>query len=189
MSVKHDVLGFLRNPLEFAGIVSEQSRQLWLSALEEIALPLSTAAGRRLGAAQESAWRSLAASRLGLILGPPGTGKTFALSWMAVAYLMARRRAGLPCRVLLTGFTINSIGNLLEGVEEKARRYEPSAFPLLFCGSAPEEAFPDRVETFAINQREDQEAVWERLRQPHVVVGLTTWSLFSACYQSPKNRG
>jgi hypothetical protein len=184
MSVKHDVLGFLRNPLEFAGIVSEQSRQLWLSALEEIALPLSTAAGRRLGAAQESAWRSLAASRLGLILGPPGTGKTFALSWMAVAYLMARRRAGLPCRVLLTGFTINSIGNLLEGVEEKARRYEPSAFPLLFCGSAPEEAFPDRVETFTINQREDQEAVWERLRQPHVVVGLTTWSLFRLLSES-----
>jgi ATP-dependent helicase YprA (DUF1998 family) len=97
---------------------------------------------------------------------------------MAVAYLMARRRSGLPCRVLLTGFTINSIGNLLEGVEEKVRRYDASGIPMLFCGSAPEEAFPESVETFAINRREDQDAVWERLRQSHVIAGLTTWSLY-----------
>ena len=178
MTVRGDVLSFLRTPLEFAGAVNEQSSKLWLSALEDIALPLSALAGRSLGAAQESAWRTLAKSRLGLILGPPGTGKTFALSWMAVAYLIARRRAGLPCRVLLTGFTINSIGNLLEGVEEKVKRWEPAGVPLIFCGSAPEEAFPDSVETFAINRREDQEAAWERLQQPYVIAGLTTWSLF-----------
>jgi ATP-dependent helicase YprA (DUF1998 family) len=97
---------------------------------------------------------------------------------MALAYLIARRRAGLPCRVLLTGFTINSIGNLLEGVEEKVQRFEPSGIPLIFCGSAAEEAFPDSVETFAINRREDQDTAWERLRQPYVIAGLTTWSLF-----------
>jgi hypothetical protein len=78
----------------------------------------------------------------------------------------------------LTGFTINSIGNLLEGVEEKARRHEASGFPLLFCGSVPEELFPERVQTFAISRREDQEAVWDQLRQPQVIAGLTTWSLF-----------
>src|SRR5271166_2732046 len=109
MSVREDVLSFLRTPLEFAGDVSEESSKVWLSALEDIALPLSNSAGRSLGAAQEKAWRTLAHHRLGLILGPPGTGKTFALSWMAVSYLMARRRAGLPCRILLTGFTVNSI--------------------------------------------------------------------------------
>ena len=178
MTVRSDVLSFLRTPLEFAGAVDEQSSKLWLSALDEIALPLSASSGRGLGIAQEKAWRTLAGSRLGLILGPPGTGKTFALSWMALAYLIARRRAGLPCRVLLTGFTINSIGNLLEGVEEKVQRFEPSGIPLIFCGSASEEVFPDSVETFAINRREDQKTAWDRLRQPYVIAGLTTWSLF-----------
>lgn len=113
MTVREDVLSFLRDPLKFAEGVDEQSSELWLDALDDIALPLGISVGRRLGAAQEDAWRKLATHRLGLILGPPGTGKTFALSWMAVSYLLARRNAGLPCRVLLTGFTINSIGNLL----------------------------------------------------------------------------
>jgi len=178
VSVRDDVIGFLRSPSEFARAISEQSGSIWISALEDIALPFSRSDGRPLSATQEQAWRSLGAHRLGLILGPPGTGKTFALSWMTVAYLMARQRADLPCRVLLTGFTINSIGNLLEGVEEKARRHQTSSIPILFCGSAPEEMFPESVQTFTVNQKEGREAAWERLRQPHCIVGLTTWSLF-----------
>src|SRR4051794_33461836 len=123
MSVRSEVIEFLHDPQRFADGTDDESRRLWISALDEFALPLARASGKRLGEVQERSWRALARHRVGLILGPPGTGKTFALSWMAVAYLMARRAANLPCRVLLTGFTVNSIGNLLEGVGEKAKLF------------------------------------------------------------------
>lgn len=187
MTVRKDVLSFLRDPLQFAGEVDEQSRQLWLSALEDFALPFSIASGRPLGAVQEDAWRTLSPYRLGLILGPPGTGKTFALSWMAVSYLLARRKAGLPCRILLTGFTINSIGNLLAGTEEKVRRHQLTGFQSIFCGNSSEEAFPEGVETFKLGDSEDREAVWERLRAPYVIAGLTTWSLYRLLSESDED--
>lgn len=178
MSVRDDVLSFLGDPLEFAERVDERSRKLWLAAVEDFALPLSIAAGRQLGPAQEQAWRTLSSHRLGLILGPPGTGKTFALSWMAVAYLLARRAAGLPCRILLTGFTINSIGNLLLGVEEKIRRHQLSGIHSIFSGNSSEEIFPEGIETISLGGGDEEELVWERLHSPHVIAGLTTWSLY-----------
>ena len=184
VTVRKDVLSFLRDPLQFSEGVDEQSRKLWLSALEDFALPLSIDSGRRLGSVQEEAWRTLSSYRLGLILGPPGTGKTFALSWMAVSYLLARRKAGLPCRVLLTGFTINSIGNLLAGTEEKVRSHQLTGFRSIFCGTSAEEAFPDGVETFKIGDSEDRDSVWERLREPYVIAGLTTWSLYRLLSES-----
>lgn len=187
MTVRKDVLSFLRDPLRFSEGVDEPSRKMWLSALEDFALPLSIESGRRLGPVQEEAWRTLSAYRLGLILGPPGTGKTFALSWMAVSYLLARRKAGLPCRILLTGFTINSIGNLLAGTEEKVRSHQLTGFQSIFCGTSSEEAFPDGVETFQIGDSEDRDSVWERLREPYVIAGLTTWSLYRLLSESDED--
>lgn len=188
MNVRDDVLAFLRNPQQFADSIDERSRRLWLAALDEIALPLGSSTGKRLGDVQAQAWRTLAPYRLGLVLGPPGTGKTFVLSWMAVAYLMARRRANLNCRVLLTGFTVNSIANLLEGVAQKALLFERTGVPVVFAGNLREQAFPAGVETFAINTEESQDAVWERLRQPHVIAGLTTWSLFRLISECKEER-
>lgn len=187
MTVREDVLSFLRDPLQFSEGVDEQSHKLWLSALEDFALPLSIESGRRLGPVQEEGWRTLSAYRLGLILGPPGTGKTFALSWMAVSYLLARRKAGLPCRVLLTGFTINSIGNLLAGIEEKVRSHQLSGVQSIFCGTSSEEAFPEGVTTFKIGNSEDRDAVWERLREPYIIAGLTTWSLYRLLSESDED--
>lgn len=75
MSVRNDVLRFLREPGRFSAEVTDQS--LWLSGLQTFALPSIAARGdRSLRLAQEAAWRGLADVRAGLILGPPGTGKT-----------------------------------------------------------------------------------------------------------------
>ena len=73
-------------------------------------------AGRRLREAQEAAWRGLADRRAGLILGPPGTGKTHLLSWLITGFAQARRRRERPARVLVTAFTRNAIGNVLDAV-------------------------------------------------------------------------
>ena len=92
MSVRDDVIGFLRSPSEFARTVSEDSSSLWLAALDDIALPFSRSDGRPLSATQEQAWRTLGAHRLGLILGPPGTGKT--VTSASIVYHLAKMNPG-----------------------------------------------------------------------------------------------
>lgn len=178
MSVRANIRSFLIDPQGFAAATTEESQRLWLTALDEFAIPVGTAHGKLLGKVQQSAWRTLAANRLGLILGPPGTGKTFALSWMAISYLLARRSQNLPCRVLLTGFTVNSITNLLEGVAEKSGLFADARFPLLFGGRIRDEAFPEGVDAFGLSSLDEREAIWDRLRQPHVIAGFTTWALY-----------
>src|SRR5690242_20674868 len=99
MTVKDEILSFLRTPLAFASRISEESKALWLRGLTDFAQPqIEAKSDRPLRPAQVEAWERLGAHRVGLILGPPGTGKTYALSWMAVGYLQSRVNAGLPCR-------------------------------------------------------------------------------------------
>src|SRR3546814_5067871 len=85
----------------------------------------------------------LAGAHAGLVLGPPGTGKTHLLSWLILGYIHARRAAGLPARVYVTAFTRNAIGNLLDAVVERANIHWPAGFDVHFFGSAP----PDRKST------------------------------------------
>ena len=59
MTVRKDILSFLRDPHLFSKSVDDESRKLWLSALDDFALPLSIESGRRLGPVQEEAWRTL----------------------------------------------------------------------------------------------------------------------------------
>src|SRR5687768_10555372 len=116
-SVRGDIINFLKDPAAFAaGIVPEQ-REIWLRGLTDFAEPiLSRPDMRSLRPAQLAAWRGLADQRAGLILGPPGTGKTFLAAWLAASYIWARRQSGLPCRVLVTGFTRESMGNLVDEI-------------------------------------------------------------------------
>ena len=99
MSVRDDVLSFLREPLVFAAEADDAD--LWLAGLEQFALPgIASNNDRPLRAAQEAAWRGLADNRAGLVLGPPGTGKTHLLSWLVAAHGPARLAGSKPSRVL-----------------------------------------------------------------------------------------
>ena len=84
---------------------------------------------------QIAAWQGLANSRAGLVLGPPGTGKTHLLAWLIVGYMHARVSAGLPCRVFVTAFTRNAIGNLLDGVAERRDLAWPGGPEVWFLGN------------------------------------------------------
>jgi hypothetical protein len=169
-STRDEILRFLREPLAFSEHAADPT--VWRAALHEVADPLIATHGDwPLRPAQRAAWEGLAGRRAGLILGPPGTGKTHTLSWMAVAYLEARRRASLSCRILVTAFTRNAIGNLLEDVAERLSLLDPS--PLLtYVGNPPAGGLPDGVA-----QAETEDKAVEMLDRDHLVVGCTVWGL------------
>ena len=174
MSVRTDVLRFLQEPKAFFDDVSDGD--VWLAGLNEFAIPSIEEKGdRHLREAQVSAWEGLAHRRTGLILGPPGTGKTFLLSWLIAGYCAARRKAGLPARVLVTAFTRNAIGNVLDAVRDRQVLHDPSAPPPLFLGSPPAGGLADGVLTYGAKE---QGKVIDHLNGGEAVTGMTVWSLY-----------
>lgn len=161
-----DVLRFLRDPLDFS--TDTVDADIWNQALSEVAEPLTQAEPFR--EAQVQAWHGLATTRAGLILGPPGTGKTHALAWMAAAYLEARRRQGLPCRILVSAFTRNAIVNLLEAIAKRSQAFETPP-RVVFAGREPATALGPGVECI------DVAAAAPLLTESYAVVGTTVWGL------------
>ena len=92
------------------------------------------------------AWRGLANARAGLVLGPPGTGKTHLLAWLILGYMHARVAAGLPCRVYVSAFTLNAIGNLLDAVSTRRDEAWPAGPEVWFFGNPPEAGLASSVE-------------------------------------------
>jgi hypothetical protein len=174
MSVREDVLQFLREPARFAAEVDDEA--IWLSGLDSFALPSIAAHGDRpLREAQEAAWRGLAANRAGLVLGPPGTGTTHLLSWMIAAHGPARLAASRPSRVLVTAFTKNAIGNVLDAVAKRQAIHDPDAPRPIYYGSPPGAGLSDAVDCLNRGSEADLLAALESGR---AVVGATVWSLY-----------
>src|SRR3989344_3655353 len=162
------ILRFLRDPLDFAQDTVDAD--IWESAFSDIAEPLTEAAKVPLRSAQVDAWHGLATARAGLILGPPGTGKTHALAWMAAAYIEARRRAGLPCRVLISAFTRNAIINLLEAIAERCRLLADPA-TVAFVGREPTSPLGAGVTQCDVDDAP------HLLSNDYLVAGMTVWGL------------
>jgi hypothetical protein len=163
-----EILRFLRDPLDFAA--DPVDADVWKDGLYDVAQPLTEAANIPLREAQIDAWIGLASARVGLILGPPGTGKTHALAWMAAGYLEARRRAGLPCRILVSAFTRNAIINLIEAIAECCQQLQSSP-RIAFVGRKPSSAMAAGVEQLDVA---DAAAL---LTEDYVVAGMTIWGL------------
>ncbi|WP_224246053.1 AAA domain-containing protein [Hyalangium gracile] len=176
---RQDILEFFRFPRRFSGSRTSESAELWTAALEQIALPrVSSGSSGGFREAQVRAWRGIAEHRAALVLGPPGTGKTFVLAWMALAYLEARRNRGLPCRILLTGFTRNSIANLLETIHRQALNHKGGELSLCWLGNEPDQELPEGIE---VVPAKEGASVLER---PYLIMGSTSWSLYRLVSQS-----
>jgi len=81
MSVREDILQFLRAPRAFACTLPAGDVQLWRQGLEVFAQPqIAEKGGYPFRESQVSAWTGLSNQRVGLIQGPPGTGKTYLLA-------------------------------------------------------------------------------------------------------------
>ncbi|AWV19814.1 hypothetical protein A3862_29680 (plasmid) [Methylobacterium sp. XJLW] len=178
MTVRDDVLAFLRHPRAFAGSLPLDHQQRWLRGLTDFALPrIAARHDRALRPAQERAWRAMAGHRASLVLGPPGTGKTHLLGWLVAGHLWARREAGLPARILVTAFTRNAIGHLLDTVRDRAQAHLPVPPRVVFWGNAPPSGLADGVAHVPRLSGSGLEEALATILDEAVVVGASIWSL------------
>lgn len=171
MSVREDLLQFLRDPSTFAGAAADP--EVWLAALDEVSRLISERNDWPLRPAQEAAWRGLADRRVGLILGPPGTGKTHLLSWFIAGYAKARRQRARSACSFVSAFTRNAIGNVLDAVAE--RQKGTSAPRPIYYGAPPDAGLSDRVRLLRPG---DEDELVAELATGEAVVGATVWSLY-----------
>ena len=176
MTARDQIVAFLRDPSAFAAAAADP--EIWLAGLEDIAQPALAQPGEfPLMAAQVAAWRGLATARAGLVLGPPGTGKTHLMSWLILGYVQARRAAGLPARVFVSGFTRNAIGNVLDSVAKRADAYAPGAFDTHFIGQGPAAGLSPLVQHRPEVYGDHALGALQDLQPPAVVMGGSIWSL------------
>ncbi len=176
MTARDQIVAFLRNPGAFAAVAADP--EIWLAGLEDIAQPALSQPGELpLMEAQVAAWRGLAAARAGLVLGPPGTGKTHLMSWLILGYVQARRAAGLPARVFVSGFTRNAIGNVLDSVAKRADAYAPGAFDTHFIGQGPAAGLSPLVHYRPEVYGDHALSALQDLQPAAAVMGGSIWSL------------
>jgi hypothetical protein len=174
MTTREDILSFLRDPVAFARSATDPA--LWTEGLDVFANPSIALHGDRpLRSAQEAAWRGLADQRIGLVLGPPGTGKTHLLSWLITGFGAVRHVAGHAARTLVTAFTKNAVGNVLDAVAKRQALHDPAAPAPIFYGAPPTGGLNRGVQLLA---RGDETDVAQSIGSGRTVIGATIWSLY-----------
>ncbi len=116
-------------------------------------------------------------SRLGLIEGPPGTGKTHVLAWMLIALILEASHAGRPLRLVVSALTHQAIDNVLLKVQQ------------LLLQDAAGHSFPGRCLKWGRRLSLDDDAddaslltyveSAEEVRHiPHLILGATGFGLY-----------
>ena len=119
--------------------------------------------------AQVDAWNNMENDQVGLLLGPPGTGKTLTVSAMSCGLFGYCQQMDRPCRIFITGFTRNSIENVLEYIASFSKQYPGLQFELAYDKDHDDsDILSVDPTTFA-----DFHASHE-----HSVYGGTIWTLF-----------
>ncbi|WP_174503340.1 AAA domain-containing protein [Acidiphilium sp. C61] len=173
MTTRDDILSFLRSPTRFAATATD--RDLWVEGLDGFAIPSIAATGdHSLRPAQDAAWRGLADHRVGLVLGPPGTGKTHLLSWLIASFGAVRSANGRPARTLVTAFTKNAVGNVLDAASKRQAVHDAAAPDPIYFGSPPSSGLASGVQVLG---RGDEADLAQEIASGRAVIGATIWSL------------
>ena len=161
---------FLTSPRSLSPVSAERATT-WLEGLDGVVTPgIAQASLHPLRDSQAAAIRGLAPTRCGLVMGPPGTGKTATLAWMALGYLLASRRRGQPCRILVTAFTRDAIANVLNALAERANALKKTV-RIDYVGNPPDGELAAGVDARPRDELADV------LTDAQVVVGMTIWSI------------
>src|SRR5262249_22570288 len=126
--------------------------------------------------------------RLGLIEGPPGTGKTHVLACMLIALMLEAWHRGSPLRLAVSALTHQAIDNLL------AKVHELLCFGATVSGQGAQRPsplvknFPGRClkwgQRLALSQEEDRlqltyvDDAADILAAPYVILGATGFGLY-----------
>jgi len=176
VNIRSQTLSFLRDPATFAQDADDAD--VWLAGLTDFAIPnLSKDGHHPLRPAQIAAWEGLAPIRTGLILGPPGTGKTHLLNWLILGYIHARRAAGLRARVLVTAFTRNAIGNVVDAVAKSTAEHCPGSVDVRFFGNGPAAGLRNSVQHRKIISNDTVGAALGDLGSDAFVLGASVWTV------------
>lgn len=174
MTTRDNILSFLQSPADFAATATD--RDLWIEGLDGFANPSIASTGdRALRVAQEAAWRGLSDQRVGLVLGPPGTGKTHLLSWLITGFGAVRAAHERPARTLVTAFTKNAIGNVLDAVARRQSLHDLGAPAPIYFGAPPSGGLAQRVRVLG---RGDESDVAQEIASGRTIIGATIWSLY-----------
>lgn len=112
VATRPDFIRLLRQPRQFA-----QSRSLFQDISSRAIRVAQKTAG--FTSAQMAAFQQLLSSRLTLVWGPPGTGKTHFLAKAILSLAKTRKTKGLGLQVAVAAFTHAAIENILAEVQEQ----------------------------------------------------------------------
>lgn len=157
---------FFADPSTFDTAASDPD--LWLDALARVIYCADSSHSLR--DAQSVAWCGMKDQRVSLLLGPPGTGKTATLAWMAAAYASERRAAKQSCRILVCAFTKNAIITLLEAITQRIKALD-AHIDVHYLGYTGDMVLPDGISTSGLRDAK------EILDHDAAVVGCTTWGV------------
>lgn len=179
MTVRDDILSFLRTPSTFCGsgdpAFSAAFARMRIVGLRNV---LQATGDNGLRPAQERAWDGFSATRAGLLLGPPGTGKTHLLSYLTLGHVWTRAELGMTGRVFVTAFTRSAIENLLSGIAKRLQGGNVTP-TLLYLGKWAGEP-PQGVNLVDLTTSDGKDALRRARQDPAVIIGGTIWKLDQA---------
>ena len=80
-----------------------------------------------------------------------------------------------PARTIVTAFTRNDIGNVLDAIAKRQAIHDPQAPPPIFLGPPPSGGLSARVQVW---ERGDQDRLVTAIDSGRTVIGATIWSLY-----------
>ena len=128
-----------------------------------------------LNTAQRKAMELVFDQGLGLIDGPPGTGKTHLLGWLLIALILCAQDAGKPVRILISALTHQAIDNALFKVSTLLKRFRLEGFPaaVIKWGESPE--FEDSQDSFGLRYSTDPQEIFQCRS---LILGATGYGLY-----------
>lgn len=176
---------FLQDPYGFSQTNTAVQAKLWKRGLELVQnkpkYPFLDA--------QREAWEEIAPMRVALMLGPPGTGKTYMVSWMILGYIAAciehnRDNPDNPvtARILVSAFTKTAIVNVLDNIVTKLS-YFPELPSLNITFQEEESRLPTDV-VYQPTTYKQKKHTFQYCTENITIVGATVWTCLKAFEQN-----